>query len=91
MLTNRPVIVTQSDPPSSSPPPLQKRGSPYSLGERRARDAHDVGMALTARPFHLELARSLHNSAYHPLLGARFSGRRYLNPSQACVLDYLLH
>jgi hypothetical protein len=27
-LTNRPVIVTQSDLPSS---PLQRRGSPYSL------------------------------------------------------------
>src|SRR6267142_5072158 len=30
LLTNRPVIVTQSDLPSSSPPPLQQRGSPYS-------------------------------------------------------------
>ena len=30
LLTNRPVIVTQSDPPSSSPLPLQQRGSPYS-------------------------------------------------------------
>jgi hypothetical protein len=31
MLTNRPVIVTQSDLLSSSPPPLQKRGSPYVM------------------------------------------------------------
>ena len=31
LLTNRPVIVTQSDLLSSSPLPLQKRGSPYSV------------------------------------------------------------
>src|SRR5213592_3182163 len=36
LLTNRPVIVTQSDPPSSSPLPLQLRGSPYSCANRRA-------------------------------------------------------
>jgi hypothetical protein len=30
LLTNRPVIVTQSDLPSSSQQPLQIRGSPYS-------------------------------------------------------------
>ena len=34
MLTNRPVIVTQSDLLSSSPLPLQKRGSPYSFTMR---------------------------------------------------------
>ncbi len=36
LLTNRPVIVTQSDLPSSSPLPLQQRGSPYVRVERRA-------------------------------------------------------
>jgi len=34
-LTNRPVIVTQSDSPSSSPLPLQQRGSPYSRVQAR--------------------------------------------------------
>ena len=36
MLTNRPVIVTQSVLPSSPPLPLRKRGSPYSGVVRRA-------------------------------------------------------
>ncbi len=35
LLTNRPVIVTQSDLPSSSPLPLQQRRSPYSRGYYR--------------------------------------------------------
>ena len=46
LLTNRPVIVTQSDLLSSSPSPLQLRGSPYSHVERRA---------LVARPRELQL------------------------------------
>src|SRR2546426_7124986 len=50
LLTNRPVIVTQSDPPSSSPLPLQQRGSPYSHVVRRAAWFLREGTALTARP-----------------------------------------
>jgi hypothetical protein len=36
VLTNRPVIVTQSVLPSAQTLPLRKRGSPYSRGVRRA-------------------------------------------------------
>ena len=55
LLTNRPVIVTQSDPPSSSPLLLQQRGSPYSLVERRAARTPSEGTPLTARPLELKL------------------------------------
>jgi len=65
LLTNRPVIVTQSDPPSSLP--LQQRGSPYSRVERRADDdAQAHGVMLPARPFELELeGTSLLPSVHH--------------------------
>ena len=53
-LTNRPVIVTQSDRLTST---LQFRGSPYSLGERRATTLPNDGAALAARPFDLKLDR----------------------------------
>ena len=49
LLTNRPVIVTQSVLPSSHPKPLRQRGSPYSLFERRA----------SARPLELKLGSDL--------------------------------
>src|SRR5882672_9738994 len=55
LLTNRPVIVTQSDPPSSSPLPLQQRGSPYSLAVRRARTKVNDGTTLPARPHQLKV------------------------------------
>ena len=51
LLTNRPVIVTQSVLPSSPPLPLQKRGSPYSSrsaapGFMRVRCDALLGMSL---------------------------------------------
>jgi len=55
LLTNRPVIVTQSDLLSLSLLPLQQRGSPYSLGERRVRIGAGYGATLMARPFDLKL------------------------------------
>src|SRR5713101_548797 len=57
LLTNRPVIVTQSDLLSSSPPPLQKRGTPYSRAVRRARTMARNGTTLLARPHQLRVRR----------------------------------
>src|SRR6267143_193803 len=55
LLTNRPVIVTQSDLPSSSPPPLQQRGSPYSSKSAAGRThAPCKAWRLAARPLWIE-------------------------------------
>ena len=75
MLTNRPVIVTQSDL-SSSATTLWCRGSPYSRGLRRARADGCTRAVLLARPQHLELCagefiherQSLCRCFYHPSL-----------------------
>ena len=55
LLTNRPVIVTQSVLPSSPPLPLQKRGSPYSDVVRRAATVLRNATPLPARPHQLQL------------------------------------
>ncbi len=55
MLTNRPVIVTQSDLVASSA--LRDRGSPYSRAVRRAGTGGRYGATLTARPHQLRVRR----------------------------------
>jgi len=71
LLTNRPVIVTQSDLLSSSPSPLQLRGSPYSRrsaapsarserGNTREAGASDWSALLGRTPLTLVLYRREH-------------------------------
>ena len=59
MLTNRPVIVTQSDLLSPLPLPLQQRGSPYSsrcaalqAAQRAATQASDTNALLDCMAKH---------------------------------------
>src|SRR6266581_3991566 len=54
MLTNRPVIVTQSDLLTSSPPPLQRWGSPYSSGFSAPNAARSAGSQASLRNRRLE-------------------------------------